>query len=456
MQQIIMDFGFLRLFGGEIALRVYGYGLMLVLGFLCGIYLAQWRARRTGENPDAVMACGILSLIGGVIGARAAFVIEKWQDFAKAPNTMAAVLDVSSGGLIFFGGIAGAIVLVVAYLLIKRLSIRRYLDLIAVSLMIGLAFGRAGCLLNGCCFGGPAESSWALSTQFPMYSQPLVKTDGSPGPFSSGTEATSPVFAHQLKNHLFPPGYVDDRLMCIGVQGAHPHSPRFLHGPLSGDQLAVMFGGTEDARRLFEQMADDDGMVNYDRWNRALAAGGGFLRGSEMWDDAMRFRCAECSASGGQIDFDDAWAYLQARKHMLLQKFGTSPDGALTAEQYQKANAYLQEDLYSLAAKTKSLPVKPSQAIAIVNALLLAGLLMMYYRLRRRDGKVFALLLVLYPITRFILEAIRDDNKHNLANLVLTHNQVTSAVVVVVGIVMWLGLRRLPASAGPIWSQRQA
>lgn len=139
MQQIITDFGMLRIFGGQVALRVYGYGLMLVLGFLCGIYLAQWRARRTGENLDAVMACGILSLIGGVVGARIAFVIEKWQEFVRAPNTLAAMLDVSSGGLIFFGGVVGAILLAAGYLAVKRLSIRRYFDLIAVSLMVGLA-----------------------------------------------------------------------------------------------------------------------------------------------------------------------------------------------------------------------------------------------------------------------------------------------------------------------------
>ena len=34
MRQVIIDFGQVNLFGLEFALRLYGYGLMLVLGFV--------------------------------------------------------------------------------------------------------------------------------------------------------------------------------------------------------------------------------------------------------------------------------------------------------------------------------------------------------------------------------------------------------------------------------------
>ena len=43
-------------------------------------------------------------------------------------------------------------------------------DLIAPSVAMGLAFGRIGCFLNGCCFGGPCDLPWALS--FPADSGP--------------------------------------------------------------------------------------------------------------------------------------------------------------------------------------------------------------------------------------------------------------------------------------------
>jgi prolipoprotein diacylglyceryltransferase len=111
-----------------------------------------------------------------------------------------------------------------------------------------------------------------------------------------------------------------------------------------------------------------------------------------------------------------------------------------------------------IAAQERSLPVKPAQPLAIINALLVAGILMFFHRQRRREGQVFALLAILYPIMRFIEEAIRDDNPHKLVGGFFgTHNQYTSMAMLAAGVVMWLFIRyRLPVSAGPTLAQREA
>ena len=71
MKQVIVDFGTRHLLGAEIPLRVHGYGLMLVLGFLLGIHLARWRARRAGENPDilkgAITAVPVEAVLAEVV-----------------------------------------------------------------------------------------------------------------------------------------------------------------------------------------------------------------------------------------------------------------------------------------------------------------------------------------------------------------------------------------------------
>ena len=43
---------------------------------------------------------------------------------------------------------------------------RWYFDILAPSAAIGLAFGRLGCLLNGCCWGGVCELPWAMRFPF--------------------------------------------------------------------------------------------------------------------------------------------------------------------------------------------------------------------------------------------------------------------------------------------------
>jgi prolipoprotein diacylglyceryltransferase len=461
MRQVIVDFGTLNLFGFSPSLRIYGYGLMLVLGFLLGIQLARWRARRCGEDPDVLTYCGLLSLVGGVAGARIAYVVEQWdRQFARAPNKLSAVLDVTSGGLIYYGGVVLATAMALAYLRVRQLSIRRYFDILAPSLMVGLAFGRAGCLLNGCCYGAQCSEHWSLGARFPMFSKPLVKLPGGVNPFSEGTDSPSPPYAHQFDANRVRPDdrlvnwYVGPRVRGDGKPGRSGavRAPRDLHGRLTNDQLAVMFGAAEEAREKFQALAGKSGRIDHKRWHAAPAGADGFLRGSESWEEAVRFD----RDGDGELDFEEAWSYLSERKSRLLKQFDADGDGGLDDLERGRANAHLQADEPALAEAERSNPVKPAQALAMVNALLLAGLLMFFHRLRWREGQVFALMVILYPVTRFVEEAIRDDNPHSLLQGVLTHNQYTSLAFLSIGVIMWAALRKVPPSAGPVWSQRLA
>ena len=488
MLQTIVDFGTREIFGLVVPLRFHGYGLMLVFGFISGIYLARWRAKRVGEDPDNITQCGILALVGGVAGARIAFVVEKWDtQFAPAKNLFVEIINITSGGLIYYGGVLLSILLVLVYLRLKGLSIRRYLDILAASAMVGLAFGRAGCLLNGCCYGAAGTTDWPLAMRFPMYSKPLIRLAGGPGPFSSGTSGPSPVYVEQLRaravylhnrglqagphlTRIGPvPGHVspDPRLVNqfgtsrvkvekgdeqIGVRGLLLHPPRHLHGRLNSDQLTTMYATEAEARARFEALADRYGQLTYDRWRRATGDGDAFLRGSEHWDEALYFD----DDRDGRLTFEEAWAYLQARRAWLQEMFaeepgaaaspgGVPPTGAAVA--MERANAYLQEDLFALAETSRSRPVKPAQILGIINAVVVAALLTGFYRLRRREGHVFALMLILYPITRFLLEMIRSDNRHDLMKFILTHNQYTSLLTIIVGIMFWLISAKLSAPA---------
>jgi len=446
MLQVIADLGTLKLFGWEIPLRVFGYGAMLVVGFILGIYLARWRARRAGENPDVIINCGILALVAGVLGARVAYVIENWSTFATADNRLAEIINITGGGLIYYGGLALATVTVLLYLWLKHLSVRRYLDILAASIMLGLAFGRAGCTLNGCCFGGPCRADWALAMQFPMFSRPLIKLNGTPGPFSDGADGPSPLYGNQLSRGLVNP---DERLRNL-LSPAMLHPPRYLHGRLETDQLATMLGGEESARKAFYQIAGPDGLLSENEFIQAVRNGDGFLRGSEHWDEAVGFD----TNGDDKLSFDDAWRYLQFRRDWLVGKFDA--DGKLTPAEQQLADSYLRKDLYALAGNEWSAPVRPAQPLGLINALLLAALLTGFYRLRRREGQVFALMLVLYPITRFVLESIRADNPHDLLHGILTHNQYTSLIMLAGGIGLFVLLRFMKPSAGPLWAERLA
>jgi phosphatidylglycerol:prolipoprotein diacylglycerol transferase len=73
-----------------------------------------------------------------------------------------------SGGLTYYGGFIGASVAAWFILKADRFPFWRAADMAGIVVPLGLGFGRMGCLLAGCCFGKPTDSSLALS--FPPFS----------------------------------------------------------------------------------------------------------------------------------------------------------------------------------------------------------------------------------------------------------------------------------------------
>ena len=328
---------------GILLAKINSYGLMLALGFLAAIAVARWRAGRCGESPKVITNLGILSLIGGVVGARLSFVVEHYKEFDNALD----VVKVTSGGLVFDGGLILAALMALAFLRWRKLPVRRYLDIIAVSAMIGLAFGRVGCFLNGCCYGGVCKADFALGVRFPYAAPPVVFPHAGANPYPADAQP-SPVFAEQFTRSILKPGQVP---------------PELLNAP-----------------------------------DTALSAAGRAAAGLK------------------------------------------APAGLQTAQELDAAR------------HARSLPVQPAQLYGIANALVLAAILSVFFRLRNREGQVFALLFVLYPIARIVLEVIRDDNP----GMALTPAQWKCLVLLAVGVVLLLALRKLPASCGPTWNQRLA
>ncbi len=155
--------------------EVPGYGLALMVGFLASIMWAVRRAERSGGNPDVILNAGFLALFGGVIGARAMYVVHYWYEFANRGSLgrmIWGIVDVRQGGLEVYGGFITVVILVLLYLWLSKNSIRWYLDIIAPSAALGMAVGRIGCFLNGCCWGGLAELPWSM--RFPFGSPPSV------------------------------------------------------------------------------------------------------------------------------------------------------------------------------------------------------------------------------------------------------------------------------------------
>jgi phosphatidylglycerol:prolipoprotein diacylglycerol transferase len=151
---------------------IHSFGVMLVLGFMLAMALAKFLARRSKLDPEIFANAALIALLSGVIGARLSHVLENWHQYANPHRPLwdnfREAINITEGGLTYYGGFLAAIPACIAYGLWKRVPIPLGMDILAPCIMIGLGFGRIGCFLNGCCFGAQCNLPWAV--QFPYHS----------------------------------------------------------------------------------------------------------------------------------------------------------------------------------------------------------------------------------------------------------------------------------------------
>ena len=140
---------------------IHWYGVMIALAFLAGLWTATRRARRENIPGEKIADVVLWLMIGSIIGARFVYVTTYWKDeFADQP--LSEIFMIQHGGLVYYGGLIGAILATYIYLRWKKMPLWKTADVLAPSIALGNVFGRIGCLLNGCCYGRACSLPWAI------------------------------------------------------------------------------------------------------------------------------------------------------------------------------------------------------------------------------------------------------------------------------------------------------
>jgi phosphatidylglycerol:prolipoprotein diacylglycerol transferase len=168
--------GFLpAIVGEEQGLPIRGYGVALLTAIVSSVALFVWRGKRRGFDPELLFSMCVWMVLGGIGGARLFYIIEYFDQFRRDTiwETIGAMLNMTQGGLVVFGSLIGGAAAALTFVHRHRLPALVIGDLVAPSLALGIAIGRIGCFMNGCCYGGQCERPWAL--QFPWGSPPHLR-----------------------------------------------------------------------------------------------------------------------------------------------------------------------------------------------------------------------------------------------------------------------------------------
>jgi prolipoprotein diacylglyceryltransferase len=71
---------------------IYSYGLMMVVGFLLGIQICKYLAKRVGLDPEIFVNVGLIALVAGVVGARLSHVLENLPQYTNPDRSFGANL----------------------------------------------------------------------------------------------------------------------------------------------------------------------------------------------------------------------------------------------------------------------------------------------------------------------------------------------------------------------------
>lgn len=178
-------------------LTVHSFGLMVALGFVFSLFAMRFLAKRGfggGITDDSIANLLVVIMLGGAFGARIAYVAEHWQS-EFAGNFFPEFFRFDKGGLMFYGGLIGAILAIALFSYMKKVNLIDVLDLCAAVLPLGHAFGRTGCFLNGCCFGRISDSPIAVCypPRAPAWTSQLQE-----GLITSAASKSLPVLPSQL------------------------------------------------------------------------------------------------------------------------------------------------------------------------------------------------------------------------------------------------------------------
>jgi phosphatidylglycerol:prolipoprotein diacylglycerol transferase len=352
------------------------FGIMVLSGFLAGLWVAGRRAQSRGLNPELITDLSVWLLLGGLLGARLVYVVfyNRYDRVLMHWEYEFNLFDLTDGGLHPLGGLAG-------FLLVLSLT---------------WAHRRRARAQSGTP-AGPADAAPAAA----------------PAPPSRGW--------------LIPALFA----LAGGLAGA-----RALHIALAPSQYSfkifaiweggiVFYGGFVGALAagvfyLWRRRAPV--LVVADVMAPSLALG-------------MVFGRMGCFLKGccfGAVT-DLPWGI---RFPQIVETFVR--DGQ-TCQEITGSPAFLQhrhDFPAQMADATQSLPVHPVQAYESLAMLGLFALLSWYWARRPRPGRVLASLGIGYGLWRFLVEFLRGD-PHPQA-LGLNFSQLVSLGVAAVAVLFWL------------------
>ena len=198
---------------------VTGFGIAVVVSFMIAQIVSEAMMRLRGESADPIGDMILGAVIGGLLGAKLYFVVVlgNWDALW------------SRGGFVFWGGLIGGAIGVLAIARWKKVSWWTTLEVGAPAVAAAYAVGRTGCWAVGDDYGRPWDGP--IAVQFPEGAPPStagVMQQEFGVQFPPGTDPATVVAVHPTQIYEVAMGVV--MFYIIWRLRHHKHAAGWLFG----------------------------------------------------------------------------------------------------------------------------------------------------------------------------------------------------------------------------------
>ena len=154
--------------------RIAFYGIIIGIGILAGICVAQADAKRRGQDPEIYLDFALYAIVCSIIGARIYYVVFEWDMYK---DNLLQVFNLRGGGLAIYGGVIGAVLTLLVYTRVKKISFFSMADTGCLGLITGQLTGRWGNSFNSEAFGGYTENLFAMRIRRSLVNENMISQD---------------------------------------------------------------------------------------------------------------------------------------------------------------------------------------------------------------------------------------------------------------------------------------
>lgn len=134
------------------------HGVLTVVAIAVAVWIMQIGFRERGISMAGIDSFVLLSIAGGIIGARVFYLLDHLDFYIDNPGE---ALKINEGGLAIYGAVIGGFITVAIISWLRKYPFLKVIDSIAPGLVVAQAIGRIGCAINGDAWG--AETDWPFA-----------------------------------------------------------------------------------------------------------------------------------------------------------------------------------------------------------------------------------------------------------------------------------------------------